>query len=102
MGTRPEYLYFDIQLIIGNTARSKNKDETVTITQWNDAETVNEEKENYEFDDIADDEVDDKYILQKWQKIMKNPVGQFNRFNLFLVERENNFATIILPFICLI
>ena len=63
MGTRPEYLYFDIQLIIDNTARSKNEDEPVTITQWNDAETVNEEEENYEFDDITDDEVDDDYIF---------------------------------------
>ena len=71
MGTRPEYLYFDIQLIIGNTARSKNEYEPVTITQWNNAETVNEEEENYEFDDITDDEVDDEYILQKWQRRIK-------------------------------
>ena len=84
-GNSSEYLYFDIAsmprssftksltLIIkekGNTARSKNEDEPVTIIQWKYAETVNEE-ENYEFDDITDDEVDDEYILQKWQRRIK-------------------------------
>ena len=78
MGTHPEYLYFDIASMPhssftkkgnpkskkkGNIAKSRN--EPVTIIRRKDAETVNEEEENYEFDDITDDEVDDEYILQK-------------------------------------